>query len=162
MSAALADVPSVDYQEQIQKLCLKAAVDALPEKVQSIYEDVRFRDYIHIDHTYRRLPSGGYINVPVPCMPQDTSWLTPALEKKVSDLMNKSNDQLNKQSQLRQKLKAAAYGCTTVKQLRELLPDFAKYLPEEVSSGSSSRSLPVVTDIVESFRQAGWPKDQAA
>jgi len=47
------------------------------------------------------------------------------------------------------------YACTTTKQLRELLPEFDRYLPAEEEK--TLRTLPVVQNIVADFVKAGWP-----
>lgn len=50
---------------------------------------------------------------------------------------------------------------TTVKQLREAYPDLAKYMPT-TSVVVNNRQLPVLTNVTEDLRAAGWaPKEQA-
>jgi hypothetical protein len=81
--------------------------------------------------------------------------LSAEVKKKMDDAKRVRDDEEKALQGLRSKLKGAAYACTTTKQLRELLPEFDKYLPEEVAA--SARSLPVVANIVAEFTKAGWP-----
>lgn len=57
---------------------------------------------------------------------------------------------------LRSKLEATIASCSTLKQAKECLPEFEKYLPAEVTP--ADRSLPVVGNLVAELTKAGWPK----
>ena len=51
-------------------------------------------------------------------------------------------------------------GKTRYEQALEILPEFAKYLPQE-RDGKVIRSMPVIANLVADLMQAGWPKDKA-
>ncbi len=53
-------------------------------------------------------------------------------------------------------LRGVVEGCNTVKQLKEALPEFAKYAPHEEAT---SKNLPALANVVAEFSKAGWPKD---
>ena len=65
--------------------------------------------------------------------------------------------ELNMLNNLRKQLTAAIATCTTLKQAKEALPEFIKYLPEEPDK-AIDRTLPVVGNLVADLSKAGWPK----
>ena len=66
-------------------------------------------------------------------------------------------DEFNMLKKLRKQLTAVIASCTTLKQAKEALPEFVKYLPEEPGS-AIDRTLPVVGNLVADLSKAGWPK----
>ena len=66
-------------------------------------------------------------------------------------------DERNMLNNLRKQLTAVIASCTTLKQAKEALPEFIKYLPEEPGS-AIDRTLPVVGNLVADLLKAGWPK----
>ena len=66
-------------------------------------------------------------------------------------------DEFNMLNKLRKQLTAVIASCTTLKQAKEALPEFVKYLPEEPGS-TIDRTLPVVGNLVADLSKAGWPK----
>lgn len=66
-------------------------------------------------------------------------------------------DEFNMLNKLRKQLTAVIASCTTLKQAKEALPEFVKYLPEEPGS-AIDRTLPVVGNLVAELSKAGWPK----
>lgn len=74
----------------------------------------------------------------------------------ISELVQKYVDELNLINTLRKKLEATIAACTTLKQAKECLPEFEKYLPAETAP--VDRSLPVVGNLVAELTKAGWPK----
>lgn len=59
----------------------------------------------------------------------------------------------------RASVRSAIYGCSTLKQAKERLPEFEKYLPAE-RDGKYIPNLPAVANLVTEMMNAGWPKDQ--
>ena len=66
-------------------------------------------------------------------------------------------DERNMLNNLCKQLTAVIASCTTLKQAKEALPEFVKYLPEEPGS-AIDRTLPVVGNLVADLSKAGWPK----
>lgn len=66
-------------------------------------------------------------------------------------------DEFNMLNNLRKQLTAVIAACTTLKQAKEALPEFIKYLPEEPGN-PVDRTLPVVGNLVADLSKAGWPK----
>ena len=66
-------------------------------------------------------------------------------------------DEYNMLNNLHKQLTAVIASCSTLKQAKEALPEFIKYLPEEPGS-AIDRTLPVVGNLVADLSKAGWPK----
>ena len=50
ISAAMQDVPSVDYKKQAQDIFEKAALDAMPAAVARIYKDPKTKGYVNLTY----------------------------------------------------------------------------------------------------------------
>ena len=66
-------------------------------------------------------------------------------------------DEYNMLNDLRKQLTAVIAACTTLKQAKEALPEFVKYLPGEPDN-AIDRTLPVVGNLVADLSKVGWPK----
>jgi hypothetical protein len=55
---------------------------------------------------------------------------------------------------LQNKLTQTIHSINTVKQAHDLMPEFAKYLPEVVEK---TKQLPAVANLVADLNKAGWP-----
>lgn len=53
----------------------------------------------------------------------------------------------------RERLTQAVESCTTLKQLNEMLPEFAAYFPTE---GAPTKNLPAVANLVADLMKLGW------
>lgn len=149
--AAMADVPTIDYREQLQKVVTAAAVAALPPVVAAAYK--QFPEYIETKAVWI---ASTYFYVP-----GTDSFVIPDDVKQEIERLNALNDAQNEMlSALRTKLNAAAYSVTTRKALADLLPEFEKYLPAD--ERAATLNLPAVANIMADFVKAGWPKGKAA
>lgn len=145
--AVMDDVPSVDYTEQIRSAAMKAAIEAMPPKIQAAYKDPTSRDYITTHWFY------GDIGAQLPGLRKED-----LIKAAVASLVAKKDAQDAARSDLKKKLKGVAYSVTTRKALADALPEFEKYLPAD--EAAASRALPVVANVVSEFVKAGWPKDK--
>lgn len=150
--AAMDDVPSIDYDEQAHKLAQEDLVKQMAPKLRAIYQDKQLRTFLGTEYT------------PMPC-DLSSAYLYGAQHLELSKeadtqleaLAEKKAAQEDARHELRNKLRAVAYSATTRKALVEALPEFEKYLPTEATT---SRSLPVIANLVSDFVKAGWPKGQ--
>lgn len=155
--AVMADVPMIDYQEQANAIAKAAMLNALPKEVLAAYK-------LHpelISHEQVHLPNG-FTSVRVPC--KSDNWR--ALERnhqevwaELTTLVGKAREQSEAREGLKEKLTAAIGACRTLKQARERLPEFEKYLPTE-RGNTGTANLPVVANLVADLTKAGWPKDK--
>lgn len=156
--AAMQDVPHTDYSEQIRKLAYEDLVSQLPEVIRKIWTGKKLDGYIRTTWNIY-----GGVTITYPAM-QNTSngnkpQLTQEVATQVAALEGLSKEQSKARRELASKLKSAAYGCTTRKQLAELLPEFEKYLPADEGKAIKA-NLPAVANLVAEFTKAGWPKNQ--
>lgn len=156
--AAMNDVPRVDHREEIRKLVLADAVEALPAAVRKLWDNKALNHWVKTETHYFH-----HIGVVIPSASPGSSWrrsdhkLSATTLQKVAELKAAMDAADKLHDELKQKLKAAAYGCTTRKQLAALLPEFEKYLPaDEVKA--IKQNLPAVANIMADFTKAGWPK----
>lgn len=78
------------------------------------------------------------------------------------NLGNSAQIEAKRKQELETELKAVVNSCSTTKQLKERLPEFAKYIPDDSgSSAASNRSTAItVVNVAQKFRDAGWPRLQ--
>lgn len=150
--AVMHDVPLVDYYEQIHELLTADIVSQLPPAIQACWKDNELRGYIKCDnYLYGR---GGLAAVVTP--PGCLSAGAEPERKRIADLNYAQDTMLN---ELEGKLTAVIGGCTTLKQAKERLPEFEKYLPAE-RDGTGATNLPAISGVVADLMRAGWPKGQ--
>lgn len=153
IAAVLRDVPLVDFDEKATKLVQEAAVNQLPAKVRAVYDDESLRGYLATSRVYM-LSSLRDVNVYAPHeyeLPEDSLAECRAL----NDLAEQQDEM---RAELRSKLRAAIYACSTLKMAQQRLPEFAQYLPAE---NEAPKSLPAIPGLVADLVRAGWPKAAA-
>lgn len=154
VAAVMNDVPSVDYDEQARKL-IDARLDELFQKAFPGMSRSKAADtgWLNVNNLYT--PSG--LRGIRTAAPDDCYFIKkqPDLWAELEKLGAAANKQAKARDELRDKLRSIAYSYTTRKALAAALPELEKYLPTEEST---SRSLPVVTNVVADFVKAGWPK----
>jgi hypothetical protein len=150
VKSAMADVPQINYNQQAEKLARKQLADMF----EAIFPGVK------MDHKAAEWLCSGSIDMPGDlqaihgtrpnweCLKPTPAW------KELVELSKLYREQTNKRNALSAQLRGAAYACNTTKQLRELLPEFDKYLPPEEEK--TCRTLPAVANIVAEFAKAGW------
>lgn len=151
VASVMDDVPAIDYAEQAFKVFMPAYLATLPDNIQDIWHDPITCGYLR--NSYTHLCNRSFT---VPSVNNYGSVIEPkSVSDKLAAITTAHNAQHDKMASLRTKIKGAAYACNTTKQLRELLPEFERYLPPEEEK--TLRSLPVVHNIVADFVNAGWP-----
>ena len=159
VSAAMADVPVVNYVEQINKVALDKAVELLPAKVRAVWQDKTIRHHLTMMNV--QLVDGNWqeqIRIEVPGLRGDTTRPEKAVQAACADLAVKIVEQRETRRELERNLRAVAESCVTRKALADALPEFARYLPAD--EADAQRKLPVVANVVTNFVKAGWPKGQ--
>ena len=173
VDAVMADVPKESYSTQIEDVIRKLWRAILKrEKLENVdanrlnKESVHVRYYIHdtTKEAVAKIPEGerkwDYTYNSICALrlhgltEEDAEKLLNSAE--VVELVNKAVEQHNQRATLRQKITAVIASCSTLKQAKEALPEFEKYLPAE--PGKMDRSLPVVGNLVAELTKAGWPK----
>jgi hypothetical protein len=62
---------------------------------------------------------------------------------------------MGNRERLRDKIGGIAEGCTTIAQLKEALPDMAKYAPDDTPP--AKKNMPVVANLMAEVVAMGWP-----
>ena len=150
IASVMQDVPKVDYLEQAQKCARKHFERLMPaeilqvmQKYPSWFGNNRFYTVGRLPMFYTKSPECN-INLLREDV-QATEELHQIAE--AYDLQEKARDTLEA------KLRGVVHGCDTLKQLKEALPEFEKYMPEE--NQPASQNLPALANIVADFKAAG-------
>lgn len=154
VAAVLNDVPSVDYNDQAQKLVRAELETKLPDKVLSVLKDKTIAHYIEAKYVVMPGKLQDFYTAAAAGFEKSDS-LIKALEQ-IDRLDRVQTDAL---TQLREKVAGVIGACTTLKQAIERLPEFTQYLPANRDE-SGLANLPVISNVVAELVQAGWPKDK--
>jgi uncharacterized protein (DUF2342 family) len=155
VTAAMQDVPKVDYEEQIRKAYVDAFIEAMPAEIQKAYK--KHPEYFNHQYKYVHGVNSSF-QVPHPNI--GTVNIDPQREAAINLLAEKAKKQRTTRNELGDRLKGIAYGATTRKALLEALPEFEKYLPEDTPK--ACRSVPAIANLVSDFTKAGWPASKGA
>lgn len=150
VTAAMQDVPKIDYEEQIRKAYTEAHIDAMPPEVAKVYK----KHGEWFNHSYKHV-QGVNSTFTVPKPQHVEVMLDPKRVAAINLMAEKAKTQRTTRNELADRLKGIAYGATTRKALLEALPEFEKYLPEDTPK--ASRSVPAIANLVSDFTKAGWP-----
>lgn len=145
--AAVDDVPKVDYMTRACDTAMKFGIAGLPPDVKAIYKiDPEF---IATKSVY--ISRLGYVRFP------GKARLTDEQQAELDQLSDNEAAQKEAHEELRLKLSGVANSVQTVEALKGLLPEFAKYMPDETGS---TMNLPAIANVVADFVKAGWPDKQ--
>lgn len=153
--ACLDDVPQVDYNDVVRDKLMKFALSVMPDSVKVVYQ---------LDPSWLRTSwvytPGNLTPVCLPVLNGDYVIRDkyPELWAELVAMGDELQAQSIKLQDLRAELQSAIYCCSTLKQAKERLPEFEKYLPTD-RDGTHISTLPVA-NLVADLTAAGWPKDQ--
>jgi hypothetical protein len=80
-------------------------------------------------------------------------------EKQLEEILKPYKEEDNAVYDARRKLCAIVEGCSTLKQLQTLLPEFVDYMPTEAAP---TKNLPAVANMVSDLSKLGWPKGKTS
>ena len=150
------DVPKIDYKAQADALARTWAIEQMPTVVAAAY--AAYPQYF--ENHYMSLPSGlqgVYVPIPENEHMLDTRDLD--IWAKLKELAQACQAQREALRSLEAKVKNSIYACSTLKQAKERLPEFEKYLPDD-RDGKVTPNLPALANLVTDLVAAGWPKDK--
>lgn len=156
IKAAMSDVPKIDYEEQAKTLA-KDWIESQMKIALPGIDLAKAEPWL----AQRGLSMPGSLRSLYTFAPPEYEYLrsNAKLWAKLQSLEKELQAQKIRRESLEEQLRGCAYSVGTVKALRELLPDFARYLPDEATP---AKRLPATTGVVKSFRAAGWPKKSKA
>ena len=153
--AVMADVPEIDYEEQIQITLQKGLDDNFFKLFGTERKKLSDAGWMG-PNLYVEINSGIYW-LYGPCHRDgDERLVGEEAMKKARELSAKLKQQREDRRKLEEMLTSVAAGCTTRKALAEALPEFEKYLPS--TPAAPAANLPALANVVSAFVQAGWPK----
>ena len=85
-------------------------------------------------------------------------------EAKLEEILKPYKEEDNAIYDARRKLCAIVEGCSTLKQLQTLLPEFKQYMPTEAAptEAAPTKNLPAVANMVSDLSKLGWPKSKTS
>jgi hypothetical protein len=79
-------------------------------------------------------------------------------DKAVEALLKPYKTEDDERYATKRKLQGIVEGCSTLKQLQTLMPEFKQYMPTEAAP---TKNLPTVANMVADLSKLGWPKGKA-
>lgn len=155
VAAVMDDVPVIDYDTPAEKRAQELYAAACPAPIQAIYADKKLRRFL--DTAYRWLP--GSLNNCYVLNLSDERAVDLANDPELLALDAKKTTQSQTIARLRGDVTGVINSCTTLKQAKERLPEFERYLPAD-RDGSGLSNLPAIANVVAGLTKAGWPKGQ--
>lgn len=153
--AVLNDVPQIDYNAKAEALIRAAHEKSLPPKIKAVFDDTELRDrYLRV-HYFN--PSAHLNNIALYAGEGFSLDSVKGLREKVFAIASKAAEQSSQRQSLRLQIKAAIYGCNTLKQACDTMPELIKYLPQD-RGGKVTRQLPAIGNLVSDLTKAGWQK----
>lgn len=165
VKSVLDDVPTIDYQELLRNLIMQDAIARLPEPVRVIALDQKQAHFVsdHYYHISANRDDGyeSYFGLSMYIkMPTSEYIESYAIQERKREYITAYLAQEKMLNELRQKLKDAINAVSTVKKAKEAMPEFSKYLPQEVGQ---SNNLPttIFANLLNDLARAGFPKGGA-
>ena len=156
IKAVMDDVPTIDYDEVCREKVKKWALARAPETIKAAYAEAPN----YLSHKYYYTPGSlcGAYGIGDSDY-SEISKIDPDFNNELRELASLKDAQIQKNRELEGQLRGVIFSCTTLKKAKELLPEFEKYLPADRDS-VVDRAMPVISNLVASLTEAGWPKDQ--
>lgn len=153
--AVMADVPRVDYDDQIRELARQHAIKGLPPAVAKVYADPDLRAYLSL--TPATVGSRPYTCYVIgPSSGAEFVKHMEGIDDAVSALISKDNAQRQVLHEMRLKVRAAVYAHTTTKSLLKAYPEWEKYIPQDPSAVRTP-NLPAPANLISDLVKLGWP-----
>lgn len=157
-NAILADVPTVDYHEQIRVRALKLAVFELPAAAKRLWENVETRGLLKTNSFYPHDGDGEYeygLSVSVPGFDEQHAGFL--LDEELRTLVTAYKEQKALRMRLGGELRNNLASVTTHEQFAERWPELVKYLPD--GSEAKVANLTATTALIDGLRAAGLELD---
>jgi len=143
LDAVMADVPEVDYDDQIKVIAAKEAFEQLPVELRVAME--RNKDVINYLATSYNL--GARVSN---CHYEPSD----AVKAETLPIFEARAEQYTARCNLKKELYGVFQAVTTTQKLLKMFPEFEKYIPVEMEN---TTNLPV-TKVIGDLMNAGWPK----
>lgn len=165
----LADVPTVDYERQMQDHIDRVLRYLIPEDIRRyitdggdmrrLYDEGFWIPYTHSDgrssNHYVRVKGLLHSDLPNTQEAKTALYEERGLPTYISNMYSRIYDQRTLLANIENKLRQSLSAYTTVKRMREDFPELARYLPEDTPP--QTRNLPMVLDksVLKELKNAG-------
>ena len=146
--AIMQDVPPID--KAARRLAVQAAiVKAMSPEVRKVFKSnpgalrtTYVGDVVEIDDYSSRSITVGDVT-----------------DKQLEEILKPYKAEDSAVYDTKRKLQGIVEGCSTLKQLQTLLPEFKQYMPTEAAP---TKNLPAVANMVADLSKLGWPKGKTS
>lgn len=147
VNAIMADVPKVDKKKRKEEI-QAAIVKAMSPEARKLYKTC--------PEALRTYCIGELIYDGCTWSSRDVI-IGDVKELKRDEILKPYKEEDQQRYNTKQSLKAAIMACTTLKQLKERLPEFEKYYP---TAEKPVTTLPALANVVADLSKLGWPKGE--
>lgn len=162
INAIMADVPSVDYVEQAQKLMTATAIELMPPAVKLFYER-GFGEWVRMMTVRAPYLNDNALTADLSEVYHQFYWLrVPGINESVFKrehfeplipLARALAEQRKARGVLARQVFAQIKSCSTDTALTKRFPEFARYLPKV---DEATANLPAETSLITNLMQLGW------
>lgn len=158
VKAVIQDLPQIDYEAMAHKFVREKAVEALPPQLRPVALDDKLNSYLTMETMWFDNHRTGIGATRVFGGGRSGGFSLKAKDQATLDkIMESAQHQREERARMEERMNGVIAACTTVKMAKTHLPEFAKYLPEEVEK---TNNLPAIANIVADLTKMGWPKDK--
>ena len=145
--AIMQDVPPIDKAKRRTNL-QAALVKAMSPEARKLYN--RTPSALRTHHFGDLIYTGAYVS---------RELIVGDVNKEaIAELVKPYETEDEEHYAAQRKLQGIVEGCSTLKQLQTLLPEFISYFPTEAEP---TKNLPAVANMVSELSKLGWPKGKA-
>lgn len=164
VEAVMRDIPTEAYEDSIKNAVQKVAISMCPPEIQKVWKSAALRGFLKTDvlrigewsrHTEQLRIS--YVSWSGSSSADEAFLLS---HPDVKSLTTLRESQAQKLFDMKQQLTSAINSVNTVKQARELFPEFVAYLPDEAQAASKFAPA-VIANLSADLMALGWPKGKA-
>jgi Nucleotide modification associated domain 5 len=156
VKGVMADLPSIDYNAQAQKLVREYCESDMDPKVKAVYDDPKLVPLLGTFHF--GMHGAGLNSFYIRGYSSDQfDKVRVVLDKKLRALGDREKAQHEARLSMRKEVACLIQSIATVKQAREQLPEFVKYLPTDTAAADRSVPAVVVGETVKLLKKNGWP-----
>lgn len=84
------------------------------------------------------------------------NYVTDSLPQEALQYLDRLRDRRDERRAMRKKLEGITEGARTIKELKTMLPELEKYMPEDTPA--PTKQLPVISNLMADVVKLGWPK----
>lgn len=144
VSNIMADVPKIDTEAH-RKRIMDGVQKLMTPAVRKVYKETpKALNNCYVPNLHDGVDWGSRV-----------IYIGNVTEEELKPLLAPLDEAVKHRDDTYRKLKGVIESCTTLKKLKELLPEFEQYFPSEAEP---TKNLPAVANLVTDMMKLGWPK----